>query len=135
MRWLILIVLMTPLAMASLAEAQIAISANDNKVVLVNGVVQVVKSPPADTVTIIDLKASPPRVIAELAVPVSVVGPPFSVAITPDEALPLVTANQKIDPADATKQVPDTRMSVIDLKSIPPKVIATVETGKGPAGA
>src|SRR5712691_10618180 len=134
MGWLMLIALVTPLAMASLADAQIAISANDNKVMLVNGAVQVVKSPPADTVTILDLKASPPRVIAEIDVAVSVVGPPLSIAITPDEGLALVTANQKIDPADPTKQVPDTRMSVVDLKSTPPKVIATVETGKGPAG-
>jgi DNA-binding beta-propeller fold protein YncE len=134
MGWLMLIALVTPLAMASLADAQIAISANDNKVMLVNGAVQVVKSPPADTITIIDLNVSPPKVIAELEVPVSVVGPPFSVAITPDEGLALVTANQKIDPADPTKQVPDTRMSVVDLKSSPPKVIATLETGKAPAG-
>jgi len=134
MRWLALILLGAALVVAGAAEAQIAISANDNKVVLVNGVVQVVKSPPADTVTTLNLKTSPPKVIAELEVPVSVVGPPLSVAITPDEGLALVTANQKIDPADPTKQMPDTRMSVIDLKTIPPKVIATVETGKGPAG-
>jgi DNA-binding beta-propeller fold protein YncE len=134
MHWLMLIVPIASLAIASLAEAQIAISANDNKVMLVNGAVQVVKNPPADTVTILDLKPSPPRVIAEIEVPASVVGPPFSIAITPDEGLALVTANQKIDPNDPTKQTPDTRMSVIDLKSSPPKVIATVETGKGPAG-
>ncbi len=134
MHWPMLIVLVAPLAIAPLAEAQIAISANANKVMLVNGAVQVVKSPPADTVTILDLKASPPRVIAEIEVPVSVVGPPLSIAITPDEGLALVTANQKIDPNDPTKQTPDNRMSVIDLKSSPPKVIATVETGKGPAG-
>lgn len=134
LHWLMLIALVAPLAIASLAEAQIAISANDNKVILVNGAVQVVKNPPADTVVIIDLKASPPRVIAEIEVPVSVVGPPLSIAITPDEGLALVTANQKIDPNDPTKQTPDNRMSVIDLKSVPPMMIAMLETGKGPAG-
>ena len=66
--------------------------------------------------------------------PASVVGPPFSVAITPDESLALVTAAMKIDPNDATKQVPNNRLSVIDLKASPPAVIATIETGKGPAG-
>src|SRR5262249_39342607 len=40
----------------------------------------------------------------------------------------------KIDPNDATKQVPDNRLSVIDLKTSPPAVLATIETGKGPAG-
>jgi DNA-binding beta-propeller fold protein YncE len=121
-------------AQGSPAEAQIAISANDNKVVLVNGAVQVVKNPAPDTLTFIDLKASPPRVLAEIQAPTSVVGPPFSVAISSDESLALVTANMKVDPADPTKTVPDNRMSVIDLASSPPKVIATVETGKGPAG-
>jgi DNA-binding beta-propeller fold protein YncE len=40
----------------------------------------------------------------------------------------------KVDPADPTKQIPDNRVSVIDLKASPPKVIATLEAGKGAAG-
>jgi len=40
------------------------------------------------------------------------VGPPFSVAITPDEGLALVTAAMKVDPSDPTKQVADNRLSV-----------------------
>ena len=115
-------------------EAQIVVSANDNKVRLVNGQVQVVQNPPADTVAIIDLGQSPPKVIAELNAPASVVGPPLSVAITPDESLALVTAATKIDPADPTKTVADNKLTVIDLKASPPAVIATLETGKSPAG-
>src|SRR5215831_5064983 len=114
--------------------AQIAVSANDNKLMLVNGVATVMQTPAPDTVAIIDLKQFPPKIIAEIEAPASVVGPPLSVAITPDESLALVTAAMKIDPNDATKQVPDNRLSVIDLKASPPAVIATVETGKGPAG-
>ena len=121
-------------AAAPSARAEIAISANDNKVVLVNGAAQVVKSPAPDTVTVIDLKTSPPKVVAEIEVPTSVVGPPLSVAITPDEGLALVTAAMRIDPADPTKQIPDTRVSVIDLKASPPKVITTLEAGAGAAG-
>ncbi len=116
------------------ASAQIAISANDNKVALVNGVSQVVQNPPPDTVTIIDLGASPPRVVAEIPVPASVVGPPVSVAITPDQGLALVTSAMKIDPADRTKQVPDNRVTVIDLTGAPPRPIATLEAGAGAAG-
>jgi DNA-binding beta-propeller fold protein YncE len=118
----------------SVSLAQIAVSANDNKVVLVNGMSTVVQNPAPDTVAIIDLKQFPPKIIAEIETPASVVGPPLSVAITPDESLALVTAAMKIDPNDATKQVPANRLSVIDLKASPPAVIATVETGKGPAG-
>ena len=40
----------------------------------------------------------------------------------------------KVDPADATKQAPDDKLSVIDLKSSPPKVVQTVTVGKGAAG-
>ena len=120
--------------LASVANAEIAVSVNDSKVKLVNGVATVVPNPPADTAAIIDLKQSPPRVLAEINVPASVVGPPLSVALTPDESLALVTSAMKIDPADPTKQVPDNRMSVVDLRASPPAVIATLETGKSPAG-
>jgi DNA-binding beta-propeller fold protein YncE len=126
--------LLGTLAVAAPASGQVAVSGNDNKVMLVNGVVTVVPSPPADTVSIIDLKASPPRVIAEAQAPVSVVGPPLSIAVTPDESLALVTASNKVDPNDRTKQTPDNRVSVIDLKASPPRVIATLEAGKGAAG-
>jgi len=116
------------------AVAQIAISGNDNKVLLVNGVVTVVQNPPPDTVSVIDLKASPPRVIGEVPAPVSVVGPPLSVAVTPDESLAIVTASNKVDPADPKKQTPNNQVTVIDIKASPPKVLATLEAGKGASG-
>lgn len=122
------------LAGTPFAHAQLAVSANDNKVVLQNGVVNTVTNPPPDTVSVIDLGTFPPRLLAEIAVPTSVVGPPFSVAIAPDESIALVTAAEKIDPKDATKRIPDNRVSVIDLKASPPRVIATLEAGAGAAG-
>jgi DNA-binding beta-propeller fold protein YncE len=85
-------------------------------------------------VSVIDLKASPPRLVVEIAAPGSVVGPPLSVALTPDESLALVGSSTKIDPNDPTKTVPDNRVSVIDLKASPPAVITTLEAGKGAAG-
>ena len=51
------------------ASAQIAVSANDNKAVLVNGVATVADNPAPDTVTIIDLSMKPPKVIAEVKAP------------------------------------------------------------------
>jgi DNA-binding beta-propeller fold protein YncE len=126
--------LLLVLTLVPMAAAQLAVSANDNKVSLVNGVATVVPNPPPDTVAIIDLKQFPPKILHEIEVPTSVVGPPLSVALTPDESLALVTAAMKINPDDPTKQIPDNRLSVIDLQASPPKVIATLETGKGPAG-
>jgi DNA-binding beta-propeller fold protein YncE len=131
---LLLPLLLVGLALPSSAEAQLAVSSNDNKVTLDNGVVKVVPNPAPDTATIIDLGATPPRVVAEISVPGSVVGPPLSVAIAPDQGLALITSSMKIDPADRTKQVPDNRLSVVDLRASPPAVIATLEAGKGAAG-
>ena len=122
------------LAGAPFAHAQLAVSANDNKVVLDNGVVKTVANPAPDTVSVIDLGQFPPKLLAEIAVPTSVVGPPLSVAVAPDESIALVTAAEKIDPKDPTKRIPDNRVSVIDLRASPPRVIATLEAGAGAAG-
>ena len=116
------------------ATAQIAVSANDNKAVLVNGANVVPDKPAADTVNIIDLGASPPKVIGEVKAPASVVGPPQSVAVSRDESFALVTGAFKVDPADPKKAIPDNKLSVIDLKTKPPAVIATLEAGLGAAG-
>jgi DNA-binding beta-propeller fold protein YncE len=58
----------------------------------------------------------------------------MSVAVAPDESIALVTAAEKIDPKDPTKRIPDNRVSVIDLKASPPRVIETLEAGAGAAG-
>jgi DNA-binding beta-propeller fold protein YncE len=122
------------LSLSSGASAQLALSANDGKAVLVDGVNTVPANPPADTVTVIDLNATPPKVVAEIPVPTSVVGPPQSVAVARDESFALVTGAMKLDPADPKKLVPDDKLSVIDLKASPPKVSAQLQAGKGAAG-
>jgi DNA-binding beta-propeller fold protein YncE len=119
---------------AGAAKAQLLLSANDNKLTLDNGTVQTPRDPAPDTLTVIDLSTSPPSVRAEVKLPASVVGPPQSVAVTPDERMALVTANQRPDPANPGKLIPGNSMSVVDLTTSPPKVAATVETGAGPAG-
>jgi DNA-binding beta-propeller fold protein YncE len=116
------------------ATAQILVSANDNKAVLVNGANVVPANPAADTISIIDLGVSPPKLIGEVRAPASVVGPPQSVAISRDETFALVTGAFKVDPADPKKAIPDNKLSVIDLKTKPPAVIATLEAGLGAAG-
>jgi len=121
-------------AAAPTAFAELAVSANDNKMVLVNGVPTIVANPRPDTVAIIDLSAKPPRVLHELNVPSSVVGPPLSVAIAPDESLVLVTAGMRIDPGDPTRQIPDRKLSVIDMRTNPPAVVAELDAGLGAAG-
>jgi DNA-binding beta-propeller fold protein YncE len=85
-------------------------------------------------VTLIDLGAKPPKVLAELNVPTSVVGPPMSVAVSPDQTLALVTRASKLDPADASKVVPDDTLTVIDLSASPPMVLGTLKAGAGASG-
>src|SRR5262249_17161359 len=126
--------LVAPLSLPPGAMAQLAISSNDHKAVLVNGVNTVPPNPAEDTVTLIDLGVSPPKVVGELKAPSSVVGPPQNVAIAPDESFALVSANMKLDPADPKKLAPDNRLTVIDLKANPPAVVGTLQTGLGPAG-
>ena len=135
---------------AAAAYAELAISSNDTKVKLVDGKTEVQKNPPADNVTIIDLRTTPPKVLAEIDVPNSLVGPPTNVAISPKEDIALVASAMMIDPADPTKQIPDDRLTVIDLSPLKPtlvgrlksvvgakagptapKVIATLQAGKG----
>jgi DNA-binding beta-propeller fold protein YncE len=141
------------LAFAPPVHAQLAISANDAKVRLVDGKIEVQTSPSPDTLTFIDLRSNPAKVLAEIEAPNSVVGPPLNVAITPKEDVALVSSSMKIDPADASKLTPDDRVTVIDIsalrptlvgriksvvgvKSAPavPKVLATLQAGKGASG-
>ena len=116
------------------AHAEIVVTANDGKMALENGNAVVRKQPLPDTVSVIDLTDGTLKLLGEVAAPASVVGPPPSVAIAPDGSFALVTGAMKIDPADATKTVPDDKLSVIDLKSSPPKVLATLQAGAGAAG-
>ena len=119
---------------ASSVRAEIAVSANDGKMVMDDGVAKVRKEPLPDTISVIELSGGAPRIIAEIPVPASVVGPPPSVAISPDESFALVTGAMKVDPADPTKAIPDDKLTVIDLKSSPPKILATLQAGAGAAG-
>jgi hypothetical protein len=48
------------------AEAQLAVSSNDNKVLNIEGVNTVVRNASPDTVSVIDLGASPPRLVGEV---------------------------------------------------------------------
>lgn len=120
------------LAFANVGHAQIAVSANDGKQVLDDGAQVVPARPRPDSVSLIDLSASPPRIVGEVAAPTSVIGPPSSVAVAPDGSFALVTSARRIDPANPTAIVPDDVVSVIDLKTL--KVTATLRAGAGASG-
>jgi hypothetical protein len=107
--------------LSSAVRAEIVVSAQDGKQVLVDGVPTVPDNPPPDYVAIFDLGSSPPKLVAEVPAPTSVVGPPQSVAVAPDERLALVTSANMIDPADPKKIALNDKLTVIDLQASPPQ--------------
>lgn len=125
--------LVAGLGFAATAWAEMAVVAVDAKVDRVKGKQIMVENGSAlDNVTILDLKANPPKVIGEVPAPTNVSGPPTTIAVAPDESIALVTSHSKVDPQDPKKLVADNRVTVIDLKA--KKAVATLEAGKSPAG-
>ena len=133
-RMLIALAVLGLAALPTSIAAQIVVSANDGSAVLVDGV-NVVPSPPGtDTVTILDASQTPPRVIAELEAPSSVIGPPQNVAISPDNRLAVVSSSTKVDPADPTRTIPDDTLTVIDIGAGTPAVVGTATAGPMASG-
>jgi hypothetical protein len=126
--------LLAAVATAGAANAQIAVVALDGKQVLVDGVQTVPASPEPDVVVILDLSADIPRIVGTVAAPTSVIGPPGSVAVAPDESFALVTASRKIDRTAPGGLVPDDLLTVIDLTGDAPRVSATLHAGPGASG-
>ena len=119
---------------AFVPKRQIAVSAVDGKVVLNDGRIQVVNGGEHDCVMVYDLAVFPPLEIGRLAMPTSLVGPPQCIAISPDQSLAVVTAAQKTDPDQPTRMVPDTRITVVDITSTPPRITQSLNAGLGPTG-
>jgi DNA-binding beta-propeller fold protein YncE len=89
-----------------------------------------------DTVLIVDL-ANPesPKIVATLPLKNSIVGPPVNLDIDPSGSVALVADSIDVTKdGDALKQGPDNKLYVIDLKSSPPKLAATITVGKQPSG-
>jgi DNA-binding beta-propeller fold protein YncE len=123
------------LSVAIAAQAQYLIVGNDEKLVFKDG--KPVLSPPGkDTVSIIDISDPVnPRIVANLPVENSVIGPPTNLAITPDNKLALVASSMDVvKDGDNWKNTPDNKLYVIDLTASPPAVITTLQVGKQPSG-
>ena len=114
------------------AAPQVFVSANDGKQILIDGVQAVPLHPAADTVTVFTLRDSKPRILAMLAAPSSVIGPPCSVAVSPDRRYAIVTAAKKVA-ADPAQIAPDDRVTVIALTG-QPHVVQSTRAGAGASG-
>jgi len=125
------------LASRGAAHAQFLIVGNDEKVWFDAATGKTVNQPPGkDTVSIIDIHDPiKPRIVANLPLMNTIIGPPVNLAITPDQHLALVANSLDWVPdGEGWKGVPDNKIYVIDLTVSPPALIATVEAGKQPSG-
>jgi DNA-binding beta-propeller fold protein YncE len=121
------------------AEAQLLISGNDEKQTWDSSGKQINNPPGKDTVSIIDIKnRTKPRILANLPLMNTVVGPPVNLAITPDQTLALVANSldwvMNRDDRGGWMSQPDDKLYVIDLTATPPQLVTTLELGKQPSG-
>ena len=118
-------------------KRELMIVGNDEKQSWDDSGKPVIGAPGKDSVSIIDIGTDPlaPKIIANLPLDNTIVGPPVNLAITPDESLALVANSiNVVEENGIRKQVPDNRLFVIDLTTSPPKLIDTVAVGKQPSG-
>lgn len=109
---------------------------NDEKLLWDDNSKPIISPAGKDSVLIVDL-AEPenPKIVANLPLKNSVVGPPVNVAIDPMNSVALVADSiDVIRDGDALKMGPDNKVYVIDLKANPPKHAGTITVGKQPSG-
>jgi DNA-binding beta-propeller fold protein YncE len=118
------------------ARAQLIITGNDEKQNWDSSGKQINNPPGQDTVSIIDIgNRTKPRILANLPLMNTVVGPPVNLAITPDRRLALVANSLDwVKDGESWKGSPDNKLYVIDLTASPPQAIATLELGRQPSG-
>ncbi len=118
------------------ADAQLMIIGNDEKVAIDKTGNFVLSAPGKDSVSIVDISnPEAPKIVVSLPLMNSIFGPPTNLAITPDQKLAIVANSvdwQK--DGEKWKSVPDNKLWVIDLTTNPPSHIATVQVGKQPSG-
>lgn len=134
MRHLAFAVAMTgaALGICGSARADIAVAILDGKQPILGQPALELKP---DLVAVIDLGGAAPKVIGTVEAPVSMIGPPTSVAIARDGSYAIVSAAQKFNPADNVNFLLDTKVSVIDLADPKhPKVVQTLDAGEGASG-
>src|SRR5690348_15635338 len=122
--------------LAPACAAPFMIVGNDEKVLWDDAGKPVLSPPGKDSVLIVDL-ADPmnPKIVANLPLKNSIVGPPVNLDIDPTGTVALVADSVDIiKEGEVLKQVPDNKIYVIDLKAEPPKLAATITGGKQPSG-
>lgn len=124
------------LGLGATRAAPLMIVGNDEKLLWDDNGKPILSPPGKDSVLIVDL-ADPlaPKIVANLPMENSVVGPPVNLDIAPDGSIALVADSVTVvKEGEALKQVPTDKIWVIDLKSNPPQLAGTVTGAKQPSG-
>jgi len=124
------------LSVGAARAAPLMIVGNDEKVLWDDQGKTVLSPTGRDSVLIVDL-ADPlaPKIVANLPLENSVVGPPVNLDIAPDGSIALVADSMTVvKDGEALKMVPNDKIWVIDLKASPPKLAGTVTGGRQPSG-
>lgn len=111
------------------------LSTQDGRAALNDGAPAVGKAD--DTLAVIEVSGARMRVVHQIAMPVSLVGPPSSIAVAPDGRMALITAATRRDPTNAEKVVPHDLVSVVALDpsgKAAPRVVSTLNAGAGASG-
>lgn len=111
--------------------ADFALSANDNHTTIIDGKPLGIRNALPDTLSLIDLQSSPPRLVSSIDVPFSDIGPPMALAIAADASFALVTSSTRAEAKSADGTAPDDRLSVVDLTVSPPRVAQSLHAGLG----
>jgi DNA-binding beta-propeller fold protein YncE len=123
------------LGVTAVHAAPFMIVGDDEKLAFDNG--KAVVSPSGkDSILIVD-RADPlsPKIVANLPLKNSVVGPPVNLDIDPTNSVAIVADSMDaVKDGDNWKQVTDNKIYVIDLKAKPAKLINTIEGDKQPSG-
>ena len=116
--------------------APLMIVGNDEKLLWDDKGKPIVSPEGKDSVSIVDL-TDPlnPKIIVNLALKNSVVGPPVNLDIDPTGSVALVADSIKLTKdGEALKLGPDNKIHVIDLKANPPKLVDTMTGASQPSG-
>jgi 6-phosphogluconolactonase (cycloisomerase 2 family) len=118
------------------AHAQLLIIGLDSKISFDKAGTVIFGPPGKDSVAIVDISSpEAPKIVANLPLMNTIIGPPTNLAITPDQRLALVANSMDWEKdGEKWKPVPDTKLYVIDLTTIPPALVSTVTVGKQPSG-
>jgi DNA-binding beta-propeller fold protein YncE len=116
------------------STAAVLVSANDQRFILTDGVGRVGGTPRPGSLTFVKLGDVNAATHLQ-SIPVSVVGPPKSMDTTPDGLRLLVASSMRTDVASGGReQIPDNRVTVIDLAGEHPVATQTLTVGSQPSG-